>query len=889
MIHNRIRVFTGALLLAVSASAAQTYTFRQGENGYTGATDLSVSSDGSGNGTTTRTSQTRVHLTSSYQYKALYRFDNLQTVIPAGSTVTAAKLTLIFAPRSSDFQLTGLYLKAPWDANSNSIGWLKRDDGLNWAAAGVTGAGSDYVSGKSFQTPNLTGVGNQTVTVTLDPATVQGWITNPVTNLGVLFTHEIQGKSASIYSSRSGTPAYRPLLSITVGATGGTGDSTAPTVSMTWPNPGMTVSGQFGVAAAASDNVGVAGVRFLVDGNLVGQEDSLSPYEAVLDTATLSAGAHTLAARARDAAGNITTSTAVPVTVIPMVTDSPLSTIAAPRTSGSISVKLYPTEGVKAAVPTLVTFGVPFPRGSVPLNGLNRIRVLRNGTEIPAYIGMLTPWRHLTKPQFDAKSVRVARVQLSHNFTNVYPGFDTITIEWGKSSRQVSNTTLQDPRTAWHAVKTGGFSSSDGVTEPDVYAVLPADFLALGTLTMTQMAPFDPSVTEARTSPTAFLAQSTWPGFTRYQTAAKNFFYTIINQDDPGVTSANQNPFRTDYEPWLFDRSATMFNLYFQSGFFTPLRQAVRNAQFYVNKLYPGTTVPTHAIGMLKLKASTTSGASGPNVAMYSYNESLAYTYWLTGDTTMLQPIDWVTTAQETNAMHTRWAPTWVSWTERSVGLRTLASVIKYEVTGDAAAAERIITYAGDLMWLQNGADNQIPSARRVDGGLYHTGKQAMEGPAAEFLASPWMTVYVLKPMVRAYGLTDDLNIAQFCVRLGNFWKAAARTDAAHEYGGGALTYTDYLTKYDGTIIQRGEADVEHALEVSSGMGWTYFFSRVLGTPDASLKSRALSLYTTYGAGTDYWTRPSGPASGEAAYRVSPWRKYNWEHSSSPSLAWLLQ
>jgi hypothetical protein len=92
-------------------------------------------------------------------------------------------------------------------------------------------------------------------------------------------------------------------------------DTTAPTVAVTAPAAGSTVSGTVTVSATASDNVAVVGVQFLLDGALLGAEDTVSPYSVSWNTTTATAGAHTLTARARDASGNQTTSAAVPVTV----------------------------------------------------------------------------------------------------------------------------------------------------------------------------------------------------------------------------------------------------------------------------------------------------------------------------------------------------------------------------------------------------------------------------------------------------------------------------------------------------------------------------------------------------------------------------------------------
>ncbi len=96
-------------------------------------------------------------------------------------------------------------------------------------------------------------------------------------------------------------------------ATATGGDTIAPTVAVTAPNG--TLSGTVNIAATASDNVGVAGVQFLVDNTAFGIEDTTSPYGVALDTTTLVNGTHTVTARARDTSGNTALSAPVTITV----------------------------------------------------------------------------------------------------------------------------------------------------------------------------------------------------------------------------------------------------------------------------------------------------------------------------------------------------------------------------------------------------------------------------------------------------------------------------------------------------------------------------------------------------------------------------------------------
>ncbi|MBI4438021.1 hypothetical protein HY631_03680, partial [Candidatus Uhrbacteria bacterium] len=85
-------------------------------------------------------------------------------------------------------------------------------------------------------------------------------------------------------------------------------DVSPPTVSITAPASGSTVSGTITVSASASDNVGVVGVQFKLDGVNLEAEDTTAHYVISWNTTTATNGSHTLTAVARDAAGNSATS-----------------------------------------------------------------------------------------------------------------------------------------------------------------------------------------------------------------------------------------------------------------------------------------------------------------------------------------------------------------------------------------------------------------------------------------------------------------------------------------------------------------------------------------------------------------------------------------------------
>jgi hypothetical protein len=117
-------------------------------------------------------------------------------------------------------------------------------------------------------------------------------------------------------------------------------DTTPPSVSLTAPASGATVSGTVAVSASASDNVGVAGVQFQLDGANLAAEDTAAPYSVSWNTTSVANGAHTLRATARDAAGNRTTSVAITVTVNnapPPDTTPPTVSITAPANGATVS------------------------------------------------------------------------------------------------------------------------------------------------------------------------------------------------------------------------------------------------------------------------------------------------------------------------------------------------------------------------------------------------------------------------------------------------------------------------------------------------------------------------------------------------------------------------
>ncbi len=531
----------------------------------------------------------------------------------------------------------------------------------------------------------------------------------------------------------------------------------------------------------------------------------------------------------------------------------------------SVAVDLHPIS-VQANQPVVASFGVPLARGSLAPSALSSVRVLDGGVEIPAYVAVLTPWRHRNNAAIDGASVRVVLVQIEVSFANVNQA-KRIVVEYGGVARTLTRPARVGRASTWSAVSSGSFLAADSVQEPRVIATMPAAWLAQGVLRTTQTLPFDASNGAARDDPQAMDNIATWPGTQEAERAMKNNFYTVINEDDPNVTVANQCPYKTAFEPWLYDRAATMFALYLKSGHLKPLREALRHADFYRKEL--------NASGRFSLNAGDTK---------YSFNESLAYAFWLTGDDTFLAPI--TATANAHNSTAHAWTAALSFWTERAVAFKLNAHAIDYEVTGSVARRSNVDAMIQSLSAHQNGLPG-IPSPR-IDGGWYHTGAQHGDWDPAAYGASTWMTALLTDALRRAYATAEDTATAQMIRRSGTFLSAALRTQSS--FYGGNLLAPRYVIEHDGTDFAGTAAihDQEHSLDVAAALAWADYFGAMLGQRDAALQSTIATLYRTYDLGVNYWIEPTSPQSGRAAFRVFPWRMWGWEHRTSDGLSWAL-
>ena len=125
---------------------------------------------------------------------------------------------------------------------------------------------------------------------------------------------------------------------------GGTGDTVAPTATASESG----TAGNITLSASASDNVGVTLVEFYIDGALKATSN-VAPYSASFDSTTLANGAHSLVAKAYDAAGNVGSSSAASFTINNPVagdTTPPVVSASETGTSGTVTFSATASDNV---------------------------------------------------------------------------------------------------------------------------------------------------------------------------------------------------------------------------------------------------------------------------------------------------------------------------------------------------------------------------------------------------------------------------------------------------------------------------------------------------------------------------------------------------------------
>ncbi len=184
-----------------------------------------------------------------------------------------------------------------------------------------------------------------------------------------------------------------------------------PDQSPLYVNRGLgTLAGVINLTPRLSDNVGVVGTRYYVDGKAVGLENTTKPFEWILDTHTLTNGFHSAYAYARDAQGNGIQSDTISLQIdnenyvgsttpatptYPSSSDSMISTSATTATAQTKTEVVLVQHTSTAVSTTPLACNIPVISGNTNINGqvgqVFTYRVTTSTTTLGYFISRSTP------------------------------------------------------------------------------------------------------------------------------------------------------------------------------------------------------------------------------------------------------------------------------------------------------------------------------------------------------------------------------------------------------------------------------------------------------------------------------------------------------------------
>jgi hypothetical protein len=234
-----------------------------------------------------------------------------------GSAVTGAGPTYSYSWNTASagngtHTITAIATDAPGNTASSSVS-IVVDHTPPTVSITAPAAGAALSGTLSISASATDNVAVASVQLQLDGANLGA----PLTGSGPTYTY--------LWNTTSVTTGTHTIAAIAADTAGNTASSSVsiivdhipPTVSVTAPAAGATVTGTVTVTGAASDNVAVASVQFQLDGVSLGNPIAApGPYSLPWNTAAVSNGSHTLTAIATDTANNTTTSGAIAVTVV---------------------------------------------------------------------------------------------------------------------------------------------------------------------------------------------------------------------------------------------------------------------------------------------------------------------------------------------------------------------------------------------------------------------------------------------------------------------------------------------------------------------------------------------------------------------------------------------
>jgi hypothetical protein len=516
--------------------------------------------------------------------------------------------------------------------------------------------------------------------------------------------------------------------------------------------------------------------------------------------------------------------------------DAPATQPPLPELDGTVTVTLHPNHASAIGRPVVAAFGVPFPRGLVGAAGKLVVRDA-NGRELRSHVEPVLTWRTLGDTRPSDGSLRAALVHVEVQLAQDSPVQIQIDYD-GQRTLELG----EQPAAGESWVSIEGDDFDVALKEPPIYATLPPAWLGQCELrTMTTPAHSDPS----------------WAWFDDFFV---NSAYTATNDLPSGIERIELE----DNEPWLFDRTLTLFGVYARTGDVRWLRHAHRSARFYLANLTDE--------GYFDFKDGD---------LKYLYSVSLLVDMMLTGDAGLIEPI------QRMGELELDWDPSYTPstpfFTERHQTYALLGALAAWEATGDPAQAERAQEIARASFELAADPPDGWPR----DGCLLHT-QDAHEGDGVdEPVCSPWMSGLFADAVWRYYWHSLDRDALVFLAGLGDFVAEHGLYDGSDEDVDFLVPW--YLVSSEHQYSDSGAwGDLEHTCDVAGVVARGAWAHAELGQDPEPLLDTTRELLAGCRYVLDHWHRPGGVSSGLPEWRLSPARKFNWWFGSTSDMPWIL-
>lgn len=256
-------------------------------------------------------------------YNALLKYQAAHDLPATGyfGPTTRAFVSGSAATNSSSASMTGGTQNRSQITSSATSSQSTISASLPFASLSFGGGGEGGGGGSAVTTPSCT-IGASLPSVTLGNSSLLTWSTTNASSASLTGAGAV-----ALSGSQNETPNTTSAYTLTVTSSTGTiascsvtvtvigsGDTTPPTVSLTAPANGATVSGAAVLlSATASDNVAVADVQFKLGNANIESAIFVSPYATTWNTTgtTTPDGSYTLSAVAADTSGNLATSSVI--------------------------------------------------------------------------------------------------------------------------------------------------------------------------------------------------------------------------------------------------------------------------------------------------------------------------------------------------------------------------------------------------------------------------------------------------------------------------------------------------------------------------------------------------------------------------------------------------